>query len=268
MNQLLPIGSAVIGGALIKTVDARTLHTFLAVKKDFSSWLKARIDQYGFVEGHDYVLPQNGERQNQALSGNGRIDYFLTIDMAKELSMVERNAQGKRARQYFIECERALLSQPQFETPQTMPEALRMAADALEQKAIAEAKVEALAATVAAQAPKIELIDRVMKKAVDLSFTNGSKVLKKEYGVKVTRKRLIEWLEEKRIVYRRKRTDGTRGRPIASDYGISRGWVRQKWGNERDENELGPMEYDQCFITPKGIEEIGKLLGAQERKQA
>jgi anti-repressor protein len=86
-------------------VDARQLHAFLESKKDFSTWIKDRIEQYGFIEGEDFIsnlLPNFGGK------GQGRPtkEYYLTIDVAKEISMVERNAKGKQARQYFIECER------------------------------------------------------------------------------------------------------------------------------------------------------------------
>ena len=88
-------------------MDARKLHAYLEVGKDFSTWIKARINAYGFVEGVDYVkeevFPNSGENP---LGGRPSAEYHLTLDMAKELAMVERNQKGKEARRYFIECER------------------------------------------------------------------------------------------------------------------------------------------------------------------
>jgi phage anti-repressor protein len=105
MNQLIEINTSEAG---IKTVNARDLHAFLEVGKDFSSWIKSRIEQYGFSEGADYLLTHVGE---QLASGTKyKIEYHCTLDMAKELSMVERNAKGKQARQYFIECEKVAKS--------------------------------------------------------------------------------------------------------------------------------------------------------------
>ena len=98
-----------VGEATIQTVNARDLHAFLEVGKDFSTWVKNRIEQYGFVEHHDYVTAQD---LTSPVLGSSKarpqrtIVYHLSLDMAKELSMVERNARGKQARQYFIECER------------------------------------------------------------------------------------------------------------------------------------------------------------------
>ena len=87
---------------MIETVNARELHSFLEVGKDFSTWIKGRIEQYDFIENIDYVVfPNSGEnasdspiRGNQA-SGRGgdrrSIEYHVSLDMAKELAMVERN---------------------------------------------------------------------------------------------------------------------------------------------------------------------------------
>lgn len=102
--QLIQINSSTINNEVKQTVNARELHAFLEVGKDFSTWIKDRVDQFGFVENQDFVIfPEIGEK-----SGKGRPskEYALTLDMAKELSMVERNDKGKQARQYFIECER------------------------------------------------------------------------------------------------------------------------------------------------------------------
>jgi len=69
------------------TVNARELHTFLGAGRDFNTWIKGRIDKYEFVENKDFiVLPQIGENPN---GGRPTIEYHISIDMAKELSMVE-----------------------------------------------------------------------------------------------------------------------------------------------------------------------------------
>jgi anti-repressor protein len=85
-------------------VDARELHAFLESGRDFSNWIKDRISKYSFIENQDYVsFAKIVERVTGATT---RIEYGLTIDMAKELSMVEGNAKGKQARRYFIEIEK------------------------------------------------------------------------------------------------------------------------------------------------------------------
>ena len=106
MTQLIPFHSQTIDGNAVETVNARELHSFLESKQDFSNWVNNRIKQYGFAENTDYLL---NKIIVQVPSGKKyKNEYFLTLDMAKELSMVERTEKGKQARQYFIECERKL----------------------------------------------------------------------------------------------------------------------------------------------------------------
>jgi len=106
MNTI-PAGSpvAVIYRNGKEWVDARELHGVLKVPKDFSDWMKYRIDQYQFIEGDDYEVffPNFGEK-----SGRGRpaTEYALTLDMAKELAMLENNDSGRAIRKYFIGVER------------------------------------------------------------------------------------------------------------------------------------------------------------------
>lgn len=86
-----------------KAVSARMLHAFLESKQEFANWIKNRIDKYGFVENVDYSSFDNIiKRENGATV---RKEYALSINMAKELSMVEGNEKGKQARRYFIKCE-------------------------------------------------------------------------------------------------------------------------------------------------------------------
>ena len=119
MDQLIPLQSQTINGNAVETVNARELHAFLESKQDFSTWIKNRISKYEFVENQDYVklaenkAPQkNGAEKSMTYDNwQGRIDYYITLDMAKELSMVERNDKGRQARKYFIECEKQLQAQ-------------------------------------------------------------------------------------------------------------------------------------------------------------
>lgn len=103
-DQLIPIKNN--DGRTV--ANARDLHEFLESRKDFSSWIKDRIERYDLVENEDYVilLPQKGEQTGRG--GHNKIDYVLTLDAAKELSMVEGNEKGKQARKYFIACEKKL----------------------------------------------------------------------------------------------------------------------------------------------------------------
>lgn len=110
MNKnLIPVFSGSLSDSETLLCDARKLHEFLQVGRDYSTWIKSRIEEYGFVENQDYLIaPQIGGAKNQGRGGHNRTEYHITLDMAKELAMVERNEQGKAARRYFIECEKKL----------------------------------------------------------------------------------------------------------------------------------------------------------------
>ncbi|GAA4666609.1 antA/AntB antirepressor family protein [Bartonella pachyuromydis] len=108
MNTLIKITEQIIDQEIVQAVNARELHTFLEIGKRFATWITNRINQYEFEEGKDYILtlPKIGKRKNVISK-----EYYLTLNMAKELSMVERNEKGRQARRYFIECEKKLKSQ-------------------------------------------------------------------------------------------------------------------------------------------------------------
>lgn len=120
-ENLVPVIEHEIDGELQPCVDARTLHSWLGNGDRFATWIKKRINTYGFEKNIDYVLISvNTETKKESFiasvnteakkrrGGHNRTDYLLTLDMAKELSMVESNAQGKMARRYFINCEKTL----------------------------------------------------------------------------------------------------------------------------------------------------------------
>lgn len=114
-ESLVPVLEGDIGGIVQPVVNARELHKWLKNGDRFATWIKSRIKKYDFLESEDYSIVSeisetiktytNGQRKGVVKS----YQYFLTLDMAKELSMVENNEQGKKARRYFIHCERAIL---------------------------------------------------------------------------------------------------------------------------------------------------------------
>lgn len=105
-NPFPAIRDSIVGAGLVKTTNARDLHGFLKVGRDFTTWIKARLDRYGFVENVDYVTDEPGPQIGGVGNRGARTEYHLTLDTAKEIAMVENNEQGRAARRYFIECER------------------------------------------------------------------------------------------------------------------------------------------------------------------
>ncbi len=111
LAKWLPLTSQHIEGKAVQTVNARELHSFLKVGRDFSTWIQDRIAEYGFVEGVDYVLIHQIRGTKRGRGGDRRSkEYAIRLDMSKELSMVERNDEGRRARRYFIDCEALLIA--------------------------------------------------------------------------------------------------------------------------------------------------------------
>ena len=126
-----------------QAVSGRDLHAFLEVATPYKDWFP-RMLAYGFTDGEDF-----GAILSESTGGRPGTDHVLTLDMAKELAMIQRTDKGKQARQYFIEVEkRARLSA----VPRSLPDALRAYAIEVEAR-------EALEAKVAADAPKVEYID-------------------------------------------------------------------------------------------------------------
>jgi len=125
LSALVPTFQATIGGTPTTCCDARTLHGYLGSAYQFSDWIKARIDKYGFEQGQDFECVSEKtetQRTDGQRSVSVRTDYHLTLDMAKELSMVENNAKGREARRYFIACEKlAYQTQAPTAAPQPVP---------------------------------------------------------------------------------------------------------------------------------------------------
>lgn len=99
MNQLITITQNENND---QVVSGRELHEFLEVKTPYHIWFE-RMAEYGFTENVDFI---GFEQKSSKLGGRPSVDHALKIDMAKEISMIQRNEKGKQARQYFIEVEK------------------------------------------------------------------------------------------------------------------------------------------------------------------
>lgn len=97
MNELIPINT---NDPERITVSARDLHEFLEVGAAYKDWFP-RMCEYGFEEGKDFC-----SFLSESTGGRPKHDAEITIDMAKELCMLQRNEKGKQARQYFIQLKR------------------------------------------------------------------------------------------------------------------------------------------------------------------
>ena len=144
MQELIPLQLQTIDGNAVETVSARELHAFLGSKRQFTDWIKKRIGDYDFVENQDFLTVsknlENGGRSivrfHKKMKSNNAtmIEYHITLDMAKELSMVARNEKGKQARKYFIECEKKL-TQPK---PMTQIELIAVIANQMAEQDLSQ----------------------------------------------------------------------------------------------------------------------------------
>lgn len=161
------------------TVNGRNLHIFLDSRDRFDQWIKRRIEKYGFIKDQDFCT------ELCKTSGRPYTEYYLSIDMAKELSMVENNSKGREARQYFIAVEKR--AKEVLTGPALMAAALIEAQKTLDNhiKKIEEMK------------PKAEFYDQVTGSKDSIDIGTAAKVL----NIKgIGRNTLFDKLREKKIL--------------------------------------------------------------------
>jgi len=113
MKDLIQIKKSEIGVEKVNSANASEIHKYLGVKTHLSTWIKRAISKYDFKENIDFSILKSGNPNG----GIEKVDYIVTLDMAKELAMLENNEKGKETRKYFISCEKKVLTQTQDLTP-------------------------------------------------------------------------------------------------------------------------------------------------------
>lgn len=179
-------------------VSARDLHDFLEVKTAYKDWFP-RMCEYGFTEGEDFC-----SFLSESTGGRPAQDAVLTIDMAKELCMIQRNEKGKQARQFFLQIEK------DWNSPEkVMARALQIAGDKLKRL---ESKVEA-------DAPKVLFADAVSASKTSILVGELAKLLKQN-GVDIGQHRLFRWMRENGYLIRRNGTDFNMPTQKSMDLGL------------------------------------------------
>lgn len=179
-------------------VSARDLHDFLEVKTAYKDWFP-RMCEYGFTEGEDFC-----SFLSESTGGRPAQDAVLTIDMAKELCMIQRNEKGKQARQYFLQIEK------DWNSPEkVMARALQIAGDKLKRL---ENKVEA-------DAPKVLFADAVSASKTSILVGELAKLLKQN-GVDIGQHQLFRWMRENGYLIRRNGTDFNMPTQKSMDLGL------------------------------------------------
>lgn len=167
------------------TVSARELHEFLEVKTPYDKWFP-RMCEYGFLEGRDFST-----FLSESTGGRPARDAALTIDMAKEICMIQRTERGKQAREYFIKLEKAWNS-----PEQVMARALKLA----------DKRIESLAGQIEEMKPHAVLGQAITTANTSILVGDLAKLLKQN-GVKTGANRMFEWLRENGYLIKRRGTD-------------------------------------------------------------
>ncbi|MBF0718269.1 phage antirepressor KilAC domain-containing protein [Staphylococcus sciuri] len=170
-------------------ISGRELHKALEVKTPYKKWFE-RMSEYGFEENIDYSTVG----QNCPIANGGFqfvTDHALTIDTAKEIAMIQRSEPGKRARQYFIQIEKAWNSPEMI-----MQRALK----------IANSTIFQLETQIKKDKPKVLFADAVATTKTSILVGELAKIIKQN-GVQIGQRRLFEWLRQNGFLIKRKGVD-------------------------------------------------------------
>lgn len=167
-----------------QAVSARELYKFLEATERFSNWFERQL-QFGFLEGVDY----QGCKEFNTLANQEVMDYALTIDCAKEISMLQRNERGKQARQYFIEVDKKFRSiQSNFQIPQTYADALLLAANQAKELEEKNKQIEE-------QAPKVLFASAIEGSKSSCLIGELAKLITQN-GHPIGQNRLFQWMRD------------------------------------------------------------------------
>ena len=219
-----------------KVINARELHYFLESRRDFSTWIKDRIEKYGFIENQDYST------FTKIVQRAKRIEYALTIDTAKEIAIVEGNDKGKQARQYFIECEKKLQNKAiDFSNPDTVLQLAQNWAESEKKRLEAEKTIKVLQ-------PKADLMDKVMDTDDKIDIGQAAKILKLPFGRNI----MFSKLRKNGIFFKNK--NEPKQEYIAREYFE----LKEKFIERNDHPGFVVIK---VLVTQKGLDFLSKLFG-------
>ena len=223
MNELLKINTT---DSEHITVSARELHKALEVNTDFNHWF-TRMCEYGFEDGKDFAT-----FLSESTGGRPSQDAQITVDMAKEIAMLQRTEKGKEVRKYFIQIEK------EWNSPE------RVMARAL---TIANKTIETLKIENSEMKPKADYFDNLVERNLLTNFRDTAK----ELGLRQTD--LINNLIEDGYVYRDQKS---KLKPYAKYGKTGKGLFELKEFSKNEHSDV------QTLITPKGRETFRLLYTA------
>lgn len=167
------------------TLSARELHEFLGIKTRYNDWFE-RMEKYGFTENVDYrAITQ----KRVTVQGNGTTytDHEITLDMAKEIAMLQRSERGKQCRQYFLELERKWNS-PEAVMNRALEYSHRQVKALMEENGIQKKQIEEMK-------PKALFADAMSASKGSVTIGALAKMLTRN-GVTIGQNRLYAWLRD------------------------------------------------------------------------
>jgi anti-repressor protein len=232
MNELIHIEKITIGSENVNSVNARDLYKNLELKSDFSTWIKKQLEL--FTENEDYVRFHKKMEANNATL----IEYILSLDTAKHISMIQKNEAGMKIRKYFIEVEKQTSIQT-FKLPQNYIEAL-------EALTVSEKEKLVLAETIAKKDEVILAVADLNIRAGDVTIGDFSKNLAIEG---LGQNNLFTWLRGRGFIM-------LNTAPYQSY--VNRGYFVRKPNGKYG----GKIRYT-TMLTPKGTIWLTKMLKAE-----
>lgn len=235
------------------TVSARELHEQLHIGTKFTTWFD-RMKEYGFTEGNEF-FPKMGETSENG--GRPSVDYDITVDMAKQICMIQRTPEGKAVRQYLLDLEKAWNS-----PDQVMSRALKMADRTINKLKETNAK---LLEDTARMKPKEIFADAVSASHTSILIGALAKIISQN-GVQIGQNRLFAWMRENGYLITRRGADYNM--PTQKSMEMKLFEIKERTVNNPDGSS---MITRTTLITGKGQQYfINKLLNnkQQENKNA
>lgn len=270
MGELIPIRNN--DGR--QAVMGRDLHAFLEIQSNYTTWIARLIEKYGFIAGQDFI-----PKMEESSGGRPSENHVLTLDMAKEISMVQNNDKGRQARRYFIECERRAKEKQAAALPQDYASALRELAASVEQAELEKRRADEQELLAQQRMRAIEAQAPAVSKAQahsDCKETKGRQEFAREvqkwgrqWGYEITQENVYRLLRRKGMLVSGERRD----RNHATSKAEKAGWattakgVADNTGKPWAAARIKPKGQDIAWKwINKAAEQYGAELNPKEEK--